>query len=746
MSALVCVLLGSFAFAQPPVETPATDPQATDAAAAAEGTNAEPPSEPAAEHSAPPRRETPSVEMVRADAPPIIDGVLDDAAWQRAAVISDFKQVEPDEGMPPTEKTEIRLLYDDNALYIAFRCFDSEPDKIIAKQMQRDGDFASDDWIAFVIDPFADQRNGYLFQMGPAGGKRDALVEAFRRGERVEWDAIWEGKSRVDEQGWTAEFAIPFKSISMNPRADTWGFNAQRVIRHKQERVRWASPRRNVGLQNLSEAGRLTNLAGMSQGFGLSIEPFVSARVDLEDGGLEIRPGADLFYKITPSTTAAVTVNTDFAEAEVDDRRVNLTRFPLFFPEKRDFFLQDAGVFNFGGINFSPLPFFSRRIGIVDGEQKDILAGVRITGRERGVSFGLLDVEMYDDRDLGSKNHAVGRVSLDILEQSNVGFIFTNGDPGTRGDNTLGGADFNYRTSSFLGDNVLEGHAWIMGTTSSEESRVGEEDDTAMGGRITYPNDDWNLSLFAAHIGESFNPALGFVERTGVREYNANARYRWRPGGYLRRIDLSANPSLFTGLDSELETLELEAPELEFENRFGDTWGLAYIWNQDVLEEDFEIADGVFIDEDDYTFGRVRAGFDAAASRVIAPEFEYETGDFYDGSRSDYTFGLSLRPGATFFGSVEYELNDVDLPSGDFIVRIIRARANFFFTPEISWSNTIQYDNVSDRLGANSRVRWELKPGTEIFVVLNHGFEVEDDSFRSEQSELTVKLGLTFRF
>lgn len=702
------------------------------------------PQEPAAPASESPSK--PAAHAIRTDTPPTIDGVLDDDCWSSADPFENFTQVDPLEGAEPTERTQVRVLFDDENIYFAVRCFDSTPDKIIARQRQRDGDQSSDDAVNIVIDALGDKRSGYFFQMSAAGAKRDGLIDAFRGSDRVEWDGIWFGKTSIDEHGWSAELAIPFKTISFRTDLDAWGFNIQRVIRRKQETVRWATPTRNSNIRRVADAGTLDGLKGMSQGLGLTIKPSVSTRVDLDDGGVEIRPGLDLFYRLTPSTTAAITVNTDFAEAEVDERRVNLTRFPLFFPEKREFFLQDADVFSFGGIQSSPLPFFSRRIGIVRGEQRDILAGFKLTGREKNYSFGLLDVQMQDDDELGSKNLAVARVAANIFEQSTVGVIATNGDPANGGgNNSLGGADLNLRTTSFLGDQTLESHAWLMGTTTDDPD--GEDpDDTAFGGRITYPNDTWSASLFAAHIGAGFNPALGFVERTGVREYNANLRRRWRTTGAIRRLDLSANPQGFTKMNGRLETLELTLPEVEIETAQGDIIEASYIWNQDVLDEDFEIADGVVIPEDDHSFGRWRLELLGSPSRVLSPGFEVEVGDFYEGRRTDLVPSIEWRPSPSFFGAVEYEINDIDLPGGDFTVRIARARASVYFTPEISWSNTIQYDNVSDTLGVNSRLRWEVTPGNDVFLVLNQGYEVEDDTFRSERSDFTVKVGVTLRF
>lgn len=701
-----------------------------------------------------------SLVVTRTDAPPTIDGRLDDVCWADAPAFESFTQVVPVEGAVPTEGTVVRVLFDTDNLYIAVRCFDGNPAGIIAKQMQRDGDMKGDDTIEVVVDPFGDQRNGYLFRLSAAGGKADGLVEGSKREVRLDWDGIWYGKAAIDDPqggpapgGWSAEFSIPFKTISFNPAAAAWGFNVQRTIRRKQEVVRWASPRANTEISSLGDAGTIEGIAGINQGLGLTLKPYASTRVDLNSGGLEIKPGFDLFYKLTPSTTAAVTVNTDFAEAEVDERRVNLTRFPLFFPEKRDFFLQDATVFSFGGINQSPLPFQSRRIGIVNGEQKDILAGVRVTGREGGLNFGVMDVQMHDDSALGSKNLSVGRLSANVLEESTVGLIFTHGDPSTTGDNTLVGGDFNYRTSGLFGDQVLEAHAWTMATFSDEgPSAAGvdrgmEGTGTAFGAKVSYPNDRWAWSVFAARYAKSFNPALGFIERPGTYEANADLRYRWRPDGFIRRVDLKADQNFFLDLDGNVQTQEGGLPGLELEDKHGDQFFVEYQLNRDVLTEPFEITDGVTIPTGDHRFNRIRASVEMAPSRALSPTFRYRAGDYYTGTRTDYIAMLNWRPSSQFFGSLEYEYDGIDLPEGSFVVRIIRARANVIFSPALSWNNTVQYDNESRNMGINSRVRWELEPGREVFFVVNQGYDVEDGHrFHSTTSSLTVKVGLTFRF
>ena len=450
------------------------------------------------------------------------------------------------------------------------------------------------------------------------------------------------------------------------------------------------------------------------------------------------------FYKLTPSLTLAATVNTDFAETEVDERQVNLTRFPLFFPEKRDFFLQDAGVFNFGGIFRNPLPFQSRRIGLgPGGETRDILAGVRLTGRVEGLNLGLLDVQMKHDDELGNKNFFVGRASLNVLEQSSIGGIFTFGDPQSPDESMLGGLDFNYRTSAFGGDKVLEGNAWAMRSDSTDAS--GQQ--TAFGIKMSYPNDRINWRAGFTQIDDQFDAALGFVPRRGIREYFANWRYRWRPAdSWIRTIDSGIDLFYVTNLDDDVESRRLDFDILEIETQAGDELELKLSREREVLVAPFEISEGVVLPIGDYKFDRYTGRVETSKGRPFGLALEYTGGEFFSGTRDDYEVELEWRVSRHLFLGLEYEMNEVDLDEGSFITRLIRGRVNVFFTPDLSWTTFAQFDNVSDAIGINSRVRWIVEPGNEVFVVLNQAIQRDGSSFRISRTELTTKVGWTFRF
>ncbi|MEQ8844134.1 MAG: DUF5916 domain-containing protein [Phycisphaerales bacterium] len=681
---------------------------------------------------------------------PTIDGRLDDVAWEASIPIDDFRQQTPVEGAAPSQRTEVRILYDADAVYFGVRCFDDDPTGVIATQMQRDGGQGADDRVTIVLDTFLDRRNGYLFSLTAAGGKQDALIESSDR-TRYEWDGIWYGSAKIDEGGWSAEIAIPTKTVAFDPASSVWGFNVQRVIRRENEVVRWATPLQARGLTSMSDAGRLEGLEDLNVGLGVDVKPYFTIEHRDEDDSTAFDAGGDVTWRITPDLTLTVTYNTDFAETEVDDRRINLTRFPLFFPEKRDFFLQDAGIFNFGGIRQSPLPFFSRRIGIApNGEPVDIEIGAKLTGRVKDFNVGLLSVLMDDAESVESKLLSVGRVQANVGEESTAGVIVTNGNPGGDAENTLVGVDFNFRDSRNFGDDVLTADLWAQVTDSSDRSG----DSSTFGGRAGLSSDDISWSLFWAHIGPEYNPALGFVSRQGVREWNGNIRKRWRFTGdddpmAIRTVDLSVGGSMFTDLSNELITGTLTLPSLSITNNAGDSVSFRHLVREERLTSPFEIADGVILGEGTYGFNRFGMGVSTSSGRPIRVYGDLEGGSFYTGDRVRSELGAEWRPSASVFVGVSYVHDDVDLEEGEFERDIGRLRLNISFSPDVSWNNFVQYDNVSDSIGVNSRLRWIVSPGQEVFLVLNQSVNVDDGllgAYETGETDLTFKVGMTIRF
>jgi hypothetical protein len=455
-------------------------------------------------------------------------------------------------------------------------------------------------------------------------------------------------------------------------------------------------------------------------------------------------PALDVFYKVTPSVTAALTFNTDFAEAAVDERQVNLTRFGLFFPEQRDFFLQDARIFAFAGRDEgNGIPFFSRRIGLApDGSKVDIDAGAKLTGRVGDLNVGLLSVRLEPLDDVDARQVSIARVQLNVLEESSLGLIGTLGDPDSTDDAGLLGFDFNFRTTKFLGARSLEGSLWGLQSWSEETS----DRDASFGARLVYPNDRYNWRIEAQELQENFDPALGFVNRAGIRQYDGVLRRRWRPGGRVHTADMTFDGLLITDVSNRLESVELIFEPLRLASRIGDAIGFRFISREERLLEPFQIDKDVTLPVDRYRFDRGEIVLEAARARAVNGTLTLGWGQFFSGRRFETRAALRWFPNAHVNWTVDYEQNDVRLDEGNFTTRLVRLRLNLQFSPDLSWNTFLQYDNVTDSFGINSRIRWIVEPGSEVFLVWNHGYSVDGPHLRTETSQLTSKLAWTFRF
>ena len=552
----------------------------------------------------------------------------------------------------------------------------------------------------------------------------------------------------MSSEGWTTEIVIPFKTLNFDPQNSDWGFSIQRNIQRNQESIAWVSYNRQV---NPGTTGTISGLTGLQQGRGLDVVPTVVAsgsrefETDSADSSME--PSLDIFYKFTPSLTGVLTLNTDFSATEVDDRQINLTRFNLFFPEKRDFFLQDVDIFSFGGLRRNGIPFFSRRIGLSRrGQPVDLDMGAKLTGRAGRWNVGFLGVALDDFQDVDSSNVFVGRVAANVLEESSVGLIVTGGDPRSNRDNSLMGADFRYRNTSLPGGRTLDGEAWYQ--KSNTEGVDGSE--TAWGIRMSAPNNTGLRGGFGFEtFHDDFNPALGFVNRRGIERSEMQVGYTSRPTHrWIRELTHGVNHERFDliagGVESESWYLEL----VELETNSGDQGGIAIEREREVLLEEFDIFDDVIIPPGDYEFDQYSFEISGANDRVLAPSFEFGKGEFFGGDRMEVGVGLQWRPNSRFYMNVEYEHNDIELAGGNFTAQLIAVRTEVAFDVRWSWLNLIQYDNESESVGINSRLRWTPRAGQDLFVVLNHGFEAigSFSALRSLESQLSVKYTHTFRF
>ena len=685
--------------------------------------------------------------IARTETAPTIDGVLDDSPWMLAPVIDDLHQFDPVDHGEPTEHTEVYVLYDDDNLYIAARMFDSEPDQIRARQMVQGQGMWFDDSFTVLLDPFNNKRTGYSFQVNPVGNRRDGIYETPTE-QNQDWEGIWHAEARINDEGWAAEFSIPFKTLNFDPNNADWGFTVERSIARKQEDIAWVSFNRDV---NPGATGVISGLTGLQQGVGLDIVPSIvttqSRDYEASSSGSRTDPSLDAFYNFTPSLTGVLTLNTDFSATEVDDRQINLTRFSLFFPEKRDFFLQDVDIFSFGGLERNGIPFHSRRIGLGDrGRPVDLEVGAKVTGRVGRWNVGVLDIQQEGFNDVDDSNLFVGRISANVLEESSVGMILTNGDPRSNRGNLLAGADFRYRNTRLPGDRTLEGELWFQ--QSDTEGTDGDE--TAWGLRLASPNSEGLRGELAYDtFSEDFNPALGFVNRSGIERTEFALGYSYRPAihRWLRSFQTGIDFETFDRISGGLESSRFFLEVLEVEAHTGDEFSLNLARDREVLLEPFEIEDDVVIPRGDYEFDSIRIEVGGADERAIAPELELDVGDFYNGEILSAGAGVNWRPNEHLFLGFGYEYNDVDLPAGEFVTKLIQVEANYAFDVRWSWVNLIQYDNESDSVGINSRLRWNPRAGRDLYIILNHGFDAEGafSRLRSSESSLSVKYTQTFR-
>ena len=685
--------------------------------------------------------------VARTATAPVIDGALDDAVWADAPSIDDMHQYSPVDQAEPSERTQVYVLYDSDNLYVAARMWDREPELITARQMVQGSTLRWDDSFGIYLDPFNNNRTGYNFQVNPNSSRQDGMFETPTQLNR-DWEGVWFAAAAIDEHGWTAEIAIPLKTLNFNPDNPDWGFTIERTLARRQEDIAWVSFNRQI---NPGTTGTIAGLTGLQQGRGLDVVPSVvmigSREFDARERDTSMEPALDIFYNVTPSLSGVLTLNTDFSATEVDDRQINLTRFSLFFPEKRAFFLQDVDIFSFGGLERNGIPFFSRRIGLSrTGQPVDLDMGAKLTGRIGRWNVGVLDIRQDGFQGVDSTNLFVGRVAANVLEESSVGMIVTDGDPRSNLDNSLLGVDFRYRNTRLAGGRTLEGEAWYQ--ESDTEGVSGDQ--RAWGVRLAAPNNTGLRGEVAlAHFDDQFNPALGFVNRLGVERIGIGAGYTSRPiHRWIRSATHSVYFQRYEKLSGEPESEILFTELFELETDSGDEFSFNFIRRRDVLFGEFEVAERAAIPAGDYEYDAWKVEFSGASERVFAPKSEYFKGEYFNGDRVGMIAGVEWRPNRRLLMGVDYQYNDIELPGGEFITRLIAINADVAFNVYWSWLNLIQYDNESQTVGVNSRLRWNPRAGQDLYVVVNHGFSAQGafSGLHSERSGIAVKYTHTFRF
>ena len=700
----------------------------------------------------------PSLEALPIEQPIRVDGLLDDAAWSRAAVGDGFVQQEPDVGLPASQDTTVRVAFTDRTLYVAVRAFDDTPEALIARELGRDVSLGRDDAVSLLLDTFLDGRNGYIFATNPLASRNDSLVTD-EQGSDARWDGIWRVATSRDAEGWTAEFAIPLSILRFDPENDVWGFQVRRSVQRRNEVTFWSPIRREESFVRVSRAGRLTGLAGLTAPRDLRVKPYVTAgsrRTRVDDAGgppsfIDDETGdvgLDVKWGVTRGLTLDLTVNTDFAETEVDEQQVNLTRFSLFLPEKREFFQEHAGIFGFGP-DLGPRMqlFFSRRIGIDDGRPVPLDFGLRLAGRQGpwslgalGAATGALAADPTGDFDaVPAARFGVARFKRNVGERSYVGVMATSRRD-DNGDNHVWGVDGSWKPTQRL-------ELWGFASGSSGNDIVdGSSSGGAYGAGADYRSDRWSWNARSLILEDTFDPQVGFVRRSGVHNYNFEVTRKLRPDWTgIREIEFEVEADIFTLEDGTLETVDSSLDLFSFELESGTRVVLFTQYRFERLFEPFEIFDGVLLPVDEYewvdfgVFGRTTENLPVSLRGFAVG------GDFFDGKRLAHNLTLSWRPTPRWSLRTQWNRNDIEVSGGAFETNVWRQRVRYAWSTDLESSLFLQYSDAAELTAVNLRLAWRYRPGSDLFVVYNESWDSPELGDLIEQDR-RLSLKLTYSF
>ena len=696
------------------------------------------------------------VRATRVTRPVVIDGRLDDEVYRDIAPITELIQQEPRSGEAISEQTEVWLMFDDENIYVACRCWDDNPDRIISNEMRRDNSNQRfHDNFGVVLDTFHDRRNGFLFSITPIGGFTDATF-ANESSFNQNWNAVWQNKTSRFDRGWIAEMAIPFKSLRYGPgRAQTWGINVRRTIRSKNE-VSYLMPMDPAwGTSNaffrVSAAATLIGIEAPRAAKNIELKPYAISSLSTDrisrpalnnevDGDI----GFDAKLGVTKGLTADFTYNTDFAQVEDDEAQVNLTRFALSFPEKREFFLEGQGVFTIGGSGGdAPQLFYSRRIGLFGSRSVPIVGGGRLTGKVGSWSIGALNIESDDDETVraAQTNFTVLRLRRDVFRRSTVGAMFTNRSaslavPG--GDNQMFAVDGNF---AFLRNVELNGY---LARTSTPGLRG---DDYSYRGRFEYAGDRYGLTLDRLAVEDNFNPEVGFMRREDFRASSGLFRFSPRPKARqtIRQYHVESAIDYVTDTQNRLESRELRGSfRTDLQN--GDQFGVAYLRSFESLVVPFRIAEGVVVPVGGHTFDTLRATYNPGPQHRVSGSYALEVGSFYTGAKTTATARGRVEINSRLTFEPNISLNWVDLPEGRFTNTVLGTRGTYTMSPRAFVAALVQYSSSTTSALANVRLRWEYHPGSELFVVYSEGRDTFAPRVPLENRGVAVKVTRLFRF
>ncbi|MFH1942516.1 MAG: DUF5916 domain-containing protein [bacterium] len=685
-----------------------------------------------------------AINAVRTETPIKVDGFLDDPAWENARFQGQFTQREPEDGAPASEKTEIGFLFNEKYLYIGIKCYDSEPDKIIAREMRRDALVDDDDYLEIVLDTYHDHRSAYYFITNPLGVKREAIMANEGRDYNPAWDGVWLNKAKITSEGWFVEIAIPWKTLRfLEGDSTVWGFNCARMIRRKNEHVYWQLISRDfgrgAGLFRLSEAGSLEGIADAKMGGNLELKPYFLGGLEndsntnfttdsLSDFGLDAK------VALTANLALDLTLNTDFAQVEADQEQVNLSRFSLYYPEKRDFFLEGAEIFSFGGGGGNPWHhggsemdlFYSRRLGLVDGHEARILGGAKMVGKvgkyQIGVMNILTDDVTYQEEDItttvNAANFSVVRVRRDILKRATIGFMFLNKED-------LISPDFN-RSLGIDGNIPLSRYFTMAGYLAATFGPEKNKHNMACKLSLDYNSDLWRASASHMDIGARFNPEMGFIRRTDFRLSSASIEYSPRPkeSSVIRQFGYQLEGNYRSDHDNRMLDNNIAASfSIQFQN--SARFGLNMQRESEYIDYDWEVREGFLIPEGTYSGFVYSMNAQSDKSRAIAGGINIDYGRYYNGRQ----MGFGLDSTITRFRRIRMELNYghnyIRLPEGRFHTNTLGLRMFYFFSTDLyvkaymQWNDDKHYNAGRERIVSDILLRWIYSPACNLFLVYN---------------------------
>lgn len=674
-----------------------------------------------------------------------LDGQLNEACWVNAPAIENFTQREQNEGAPATEKTKIAVVYNTNEIYFGIWCFDSDPSKISAQQMARDFSWKSDDNIEIIISTFNDNRNGYLFATNPNGAMADVWVSDEGKSNNKDWNGVWDVAVDVNEKGWFVEMVIPYSTLKFKRGNDqVWGINFERNIRRKKEQLLWQGWSRLYDLEKISQGGKLTNISNIKQGTKVEIKPYMLGGLEFLDGNTKStgKIGGEINFDITPTLKLNFSANTDFAQVESDRKKINLSRFAINYPEKRQFFLEGKNYYDMS-VGGSQL-FYSRTIGIDKHENVPILGGMRLFGKLNKTNIGVMSIQTNSKGDIPTANYSVIKVKQDIFKQSSISAIATQKYTKDHYNRTFG-TNFTYSTSELFGKKnlITGGGIAITDTKVFDAAENNNSNNLSYNLFLHYPNDVVEFDIGLNTVQSGFNPEMGFAKRKNYQmfftELQFNPRFKNLP--FARNIEFKPVDLTYYINDEtkEMESVKYEWRPIGVYFKSGDflEFNVQHIF--DKPDEDFELVDDIYVPAGEYWDNRFEVQFESFQGRKIVLNTAVSAGEFYTGDRQEIDLNTSLNFSKHVNVGVNWQRNYLQLPLKSFVTDEIGGRIDYALNPKLQTSLFAQWNNEDDIILMNYRINWIPKIGSFFYFVVNQQLS-SDNGIKLERTTIIGKL------